>query len=293
MKSMTVVAPTILSPAARKIVAEKNIDPAQIQGTGKGGRVTKQDAIGFKRSSEIESQATEIPEIRTKMVYARNQTAETPQSSPNIIAMPTMFYEIDMTQVLLFQEKYREFFEKQYGVRLEIISFFVRACAKVLKEIPALNAEIDGDEVVYKNCCNLGIAIDTDQGVVVPVLRDADHFNFLDIEKIIMSLEEKAQEGKLNVGDLIGSSFTISNEGAKGALMSTPILSPSKSSILGLYKIEKRAVVVNDMIQIRPMMYVALTYDCRLVEAKEATQFLARIRGLIEDPACLLFSIKE
>lgn len=293
MKSMTVVAPTILSPAARKIVAEKNIDPAQIQGTGKGRRVTKQDAIGFKRSSKIESQATEIREIRTKMIYPRNQTAETPQSSPNIIAMPTIFYEVDMTQVLLFQEKYREFFEKQYGVRLEIISFFVRACAKVLKEIPALNAEIDGDEIVYKNCCNLGIAIDTDQGVVVPVLRDADHFNFLDIEKIIMSLEAKAQEGKLNVGDLIGSSFTISNEGAKGALMSTPILSPSKSLILGLYKIEKRAVVVNDMIQIRPMMYVALTYDCRLVEAKEATQFLARIRGLIEDPACLLFSIKE
>jgi 2-oxoglutarate dehydrogenase E2 component (dihydrolipoamide succinyltransferase) len=205
--------------------------------------------------------------------------------------MLTTFNEIDMSAVVALRQRYRDEFEKRHGVRLGFMSFFVKASLLALKEIPGVNAEIDGDDIVYKNHYDIGVAVGTEEGLVVPVLRDADRLGFAEIEKAIAELGRKAREGKLSIADLSGGTFTISNGGIYGSLLSAPILNPPQSGILGMHKIERRPVAVGDKVEIRPMMYVALTYDHRIVDGREAVTFLVRIKECIEDPSRMLFEL--
>jgi 2-oxoglutarate dehydrogenase E2 component (dihydrolipoamide succinyltransferase) len=306
----------ILSPAARKMAEEGHIQPQDLQGTAPGGRVTKNDVSQFETNraasaapttsqssapsdtayamtsvSSRQVQQIAQPEERVRMTRLRQRIAERLKEAQNTAAMLTTFNEIDMSHVMATRDSYREKFEKRFGIKLGFMSFFVKAVVSALKEIPAVNAEIDGEYIIYKNYYDIGVAVAAPQGLVVPVVRDADHLNFAEIEITIAQLGEKARTGKLSMEDLNGGTFTITNGGVFGSLMSTPILNPPQSGILGMHKIQKRPVVVDDRIDIRPMMYVALTYDHRVIDGREAVTFLVRVKENIEDPQRILLGV--
>ncbi len=285
-----------LSPAPKKLAAENNIDTSKISGSGKDGRVTKGDVLeaissGAKAQAPAAPKAPanfgEKPVERVKMSKLRLKVAERLKESQNTAAILTTFNEVDMSAVMALRAEYKDIFEKKHGVKLGFMSFFVRACIEALKEIPAVNAEIDGTDIVYKNFYDIGVAVGSPQGLVVPVLRDADKLGLAGIEAGIGELGKKARDGKLAIADLMGATFTISNGGVYGSLMSTPIINPPQSGILGMHKIQERPMVVNGKIEIRPMMYLALSYDHRIIDGKEAVTFLVRVKELIENPVKL------
>jgi 2-oxoglutarate dehydrogenase E2 component (dihydrolipoamide succinyltransferase) len=303
-----------VGPAARKLIAESGIDAAAIPATGPGGRIEKADVLAFlarpEAAAAVPAPLAPVPaprpaapptpsppvaagerEVRVRMTRLRRRIAERLKAAQNAAAMLTTFNEIDMNAVVALRQRYRDEFEKRHGVRLGFMSFFVKASILTLKEIPGVNAEIDGDDIVYKNHYDIGVAVGTEEGLVVPVLRDADRLGFAEIEKAIAELGRKARDGKLAIADLSGGTFTISNGGIYGSLLSTPILNPPQSGILGMHKIERRPVAVGDKVEIRPMMYVALTYDHRIVDGREAVTFLVRIKECIEDPSRMLFEL--
>lgn len=281
-------------PAARKAMAETGITPAV--GSGKDGRVTKVDVVvasnqpSFAKATEG-ARPTGPREERVKMSRLRQRIAERLKAAQNTAAMLTTFNEIDMTAVMALREAYKDSFEKTHGVKLGFMSLFAKACVQALREIPAVNAEIAGDEIIYKNYYDIGIAVGTEQGLVVPVVRDCDSLSLAEIEKTVGALGKKAKDGKLSIDDMTGGTFTITNGGIYGSLMSTPILNPPQSGILGMHKIQKRPIAVGDKIEIRPMMYVALSYDHRIIDGREAVTFLVRIKECIEDPQRLLLSV--
>ena len=284
----------VLSPAARKIAEEKNIDTSKVKGTGKDGRITKEDVSGQSESKSEpskKSSSSQGQEERVRMTRLRQRIAERLKESQQTAALLTTFNEIDMTNVMALRSQHKETFLKRHGTKLGFMSFFTKAAVAALKEIPAVNAEIDGNEVIYKNYYNIGMAVGTEQGLVVPVVKNADDLSFAGIEKAIIEFADKARSGKLSMDDLSGGTFTITNGGVYGSLMSTPIVNPPQSGILGLHKIEKRPVAIDDQVVIRPMMYVALTYDHRLIDGKEAVTFLVRVKEFIENPERLLLEV--
>ncbi|HEV2300176.1 MAG TPA: 2-oxoglutarate dehydrogenase complex dihydrolipoyllysine-residue succinyltransferase, partial [Stellaceae bacterium] len=283
---------------------ENGVDPAAIPAGGPGGRIEKADVLAFlarpQPSAASPPAAPPAPspppaaggrEVRLRLTRLRQRIAERLKAAQNAAAMLTTFNEIDMSAVTALRERYRDEFAKRHGVRLGFMSFFVKAAVVALKEVPGVNAEIDGDDIVYKNHYDIGVAVGTEEGLVVPVLRDADRLGFAEIEKAIAELGKKARDGKLAIPDLSGGTFTISNGGIYGSLLSTPILNPPQAGILGMHKIERRPVAVGDRVEIRPMMYVALTYDHRIVDGREAVTFLVRIKECIEDPSRMLFDL--
>ena len=287
-----------LSPAPKKLVSENNVDISAISGSGKDGRITKGDVLAAISSPNSQASATSNnsdfgskPTERVKMSKLRQKIAERLKSSQNTAAILTTFNEVDMTAIMAIRNEYKEIFEKKHGAKLGFMSFFVKACVTALKEIPAVNAEIDGTDIIYKNFYDIGVAVGSPQGLVVPVLREADKLNLAQVEKGIVELGIKARDGKLTVPDLTGATFTISNGGVYGSLMSTPIINPPQSGILGMHKIQERPMAVNGEIKIRPMMYLALSYDHRIIDGKEAVTFLVRIKELLEDPRRLVLDI--
>ena len=288
-----------LSPAVRKMVEENKVDTAAVSGTGKDGRLTKGDVIAHLEKPAAEAKPLVIPaapapaarapsdasrEERVKMSRLRLTIARRLKDAQNTAAMLTTFNEVDMTATMALRNQYKDIFEKKHGVKLGFMSFFVKACIQALKEIPAVNAEIDGDDIVYKNFYNIGVAVGTDKGLVVPVLRDADMLSFAGIEKTISEYGKRARDGNLQIADMQGGTFTISNGGVYGSLMSTPILNAPQSGILGMHKIQERPMAINGQVVIRPMMYLALSYDHRIVDGKEAVTFLVRVKENLEDP---------
>ncbi len=299
-----------LSPAVRKLVADNDLDPAAIPATGKGGRITKADALNVIEFAAAEPAPAPAPEPapaakpapvlpradndreeRVRMTRLRQRIAERLKEAQNTAAMLTTFNEVDMTGVMAARSRFRDRFQEKHGVKLGFMSFFAKACMVALKEIPAVNARIDGDEIVYRNYCDLGIAVGTEQGLVVPVLRDADRKSFAEIEKEIGGLGRAARDGKLTMAQLTGGTFTITNGGVYGSLLSTPILNTPQSGILGMHKIQPRPVAVGDAVEIRPMMYLALSYDHRIIDGGEAVTFLVRVKECLEAPERILLDI--
>ncbi len=279
----------ILSPAAKKLATEANLVPEKIVGTGKDSRVTKGDVL-----SQLSTRTTilsEKKEERVKMSRLRQRIAERLKESQNTAAILTTFNEVDMTNIMELRNKYKDKFFDKHGVKLGFMSFFVKAAIVALQEIPTVNAEISGDEIIYKNFYDIGVAVGTEQGLVVPVVRDADKMSFADIEKEIGNLGAKARQGKLSMADLTGGTFTISNGGVYGSLLSTPIINPPQSGILGMHKTQERPVAINGKVEIRPMMYLALSYDHRIIDGKEAVTFLVRVKECIENPERILFDL--
>ncbi len=286
-----------LSPAPKKLAAENDVDTSKISGTGKDGRVTKGDVLDVIANGAVVQQK-EAPAVingkpteRVKMSKLRQKIAERLKESQNTAAILTTFNEVDMTAVMALRAEYKDAFEKKHGVKLGFMSFFVKACVTALKELPAVNAEIDGTDIVYKNFYDIGVAVGSPQGLVVPVLREADHLNLAQVEKGIGELGVKARDGKLAIADLMGATFTISNGGVYGSLMSTPIINPPQSAILGMHKIQERVMVIGGEMKIRPMMYLALSYDHRIIDGKEAVTFLVRVKELLEDPRRLVLDL--
>ncbi|MFP3011663.1 MAG: 2-oxoglutarate dehydrogenase complex dihydrolipoyllysine-residue succinyltransferase [Rickettsia sp.] len=287
----------ILAPSVQKLVTENKLDPNNIKGTGRDGRITKSDVL---ETINTPSAATSTPTVnktneervqRVRMSRLRKTIAQRLKDSQNTAAILTTFNEIDMSKVIALRNQYKEEFEKKHAVKLGFMSFFVKATIEALKLIPSVNAEIDGDDLVYKNYYDIGVAVGTEQGLVVPVVRDADKMGFAEVEKAIGTLAKKAREGKLSMADLSGGTFSISNGGVYGSLLSTPIINPPQSGILGLHKTEERAVVIDGKIEIRPMMYIALSYDHRIIDGKEGVSFLVKIKELIENPEKLLLNL--
>jgi 2-oxoglutarate dehydrogenase E2 component (dihydrolipoamide succinyltransferase) len=287
------------SPAAKKIAAEKNLALAEVAGSGRDGRVTKGDvlsAVMDRQTSPGSPVGQSVGsgtryEERVKMTRLRQRIAERLKEAQNTAAMLTTFNEVDMTRLIEMRATYKDAFEKKHGSRLGFMSFFIAAAVQALKELPSLNAEIQGEEIVYKNYYDIGVAVAAPQGLVVPVVRNADARSFAGIENEIVALGQKAKNGKLTLEDLSGATFTITNGGVFGSLMSTPILNPPQSGILGMHKVEKRPIVVNDQIVVRSMMYVALTYDHRIVDGREAVTFLVHIKDALENPERMLLNI--
>ena len=294
-----------LSPAVRKIVDDNNLDPSKITGTGKDGRLTKGDVLTHMEEGGASAPAaapapqaspavvTEqgAREERVRMTRLRQRIAERLKEAQNTAAMLTTFNEIDMTNCMALRAQYKDSFEKRHGIKLGFMSFFVKACIQALKDFPAVNASIDGDDLVYKNYYDIGVAVSTPNGLVVPVLRDADKKSFADVEAGIVDLGTRARDGKLEMSDLTGGTFTITNGGIFGSLMSTPILNVPQSGILGMHKIQERPVAVNGEVKIRPMMYIALSYDHRIIDGREAVSFLVRVKDAVEDPQRLLLDL--
>jgi 2-oxoglutarate dehydrogenase E2 component (dihydrolipoamide succinyltransferase) len=280
-------APYKLSPAVEKWVGDNNLNPAEIQGTGKDGRITKADVI----SHMGQDRTSERLEERLPMSRLRLRIAERLKQAQNTAAILTTFNEIDMSTVNSLRAKYKDSFEKKYGVKLGYMSFFVKACVHALKKIPMMNSRIEGDEIVTCNYTDIGVAISAPQGLVVPVLRDADLLSFADVEKNVIAYGQKAKEGKLAIEDMTGGTFTITNGGTFGSLLSTPIINPPQSGILGMHKIQERPVVENGQIVIRPMMYVALSYDHRLIDGREAVTFLVTVKECLENPGLFLLDV--
>jgi 2-oxoglutarate dehydrogenase E2 component (dihydrolipoamide succinyltransferase) len=288
-------------PSVQRIAAESGADFAGASGSGKDGRLTKSDALAIienraqapapTRPQPLAPRALSDREERVKMTRLRQTVARRLKEAQNTAAMLTTFNEADMSAVMAARNKYKDIFEKRHGVKLGFMSFFVKACVTALKEIPNVNAEIDGDDIIYKNFYDIGIAVGTDRGLVVPVLRDADQKSMADIEKEIGELGLKARDGGLKLEDLQGATFTISNGGVYGSLMSTPILNAPQSGILGMHKIQDRPIVVDKQIVVRPMMYLALSYDHRIVDGKEAVTFLVRVKEGLEDPERMLLDL--
>ncbi|MGB8313185.1 MAG: 2-oxoglutarate dehydrogenase complex dihydrolipoyllysine-residue succinyltransferase [Aestuariivirga sp.] len=283
-----------LSPAVLKIVTEKQIDPASVTGTGKDGRLTKGDVL--EQLSKPAALPTTAPapaggEERVKMSRLRLTIARRLKEAQNTAAMLTTFNEVDMSAVMTLRNSFKDVFEKKHGVKLGFMSFFAKAVIQALKDVPAVNAEIDGEDLVYKNYYHLGVAVGTEKGLVVPVVRDADRMSFATIEKTISDYGRKARDGQLQIADMQGGTFTISNGGVYGSLMSTPILNAPQSGILGMHKIQDRPVAVGGQVVIRPMMYLALSYDHRIVDGKEAVTFLVRVKESLEDPQRALLDL--
>jgi 2-oxoglutarate dehydrogenase E2 component (dihydrolipoamide succinyltransferase) len=294
----------IAGPAARKLAEERNIDISGMAGSGKDGRVTKADVANAPAAAPAAAAKPAAPaprpsgprpnaerEERVRMSRLRKRIAERLKEAQNTAAMLTTFNEADMTAIMALRDRVKDAFEKKHGSKLGFMSFFVKACIQALKEIPAVNAEIDGDDLVYKNYYDIGVAVGTPQGLVVPVVRDADTMSFARIEQKIAELGHKARDGKLTLDDLSGGTFTISNGGIYGSLMSTPILNPPQSGILGMHKIMQRPIAVGSEIKLRPMMYLALSYDHRVVDGREAVTFLVRVKECLEDPERLLLEV--
>ncbi|MBV9262115.1 MAG: 2-oxoglutarate dehydrogenase complex dihydrolipoyllysine-residue succinyltransferase [Pseudolabrys sp.] len=298
---------TVQPPSVRKMAAESGVDPSKVQGTGMHGQVTKGDMMAaIERSA---AQPTPVPsqapvqmrapspaddasrEERVPMTRLRQTIARRLKDAQNTAAMLTTYNEVDMSAVMKMRADYKDLFEKKHGVKLGFMGFFTRACIQALKEVPAVNAEIDGNDIVYKNYYHVGIAVGTERGLVVPVVRDADHLSLAGIEKAINALGKKARDGQLKIEDMQGGTFTISNGGVYGSLMSMPILNAPQSGILGMHKIQERPVAIGGKIEIRPMMYLALTYDHRVVDGQGAVTFLVRVKENLEDPARIVLDL--
>lgn len=291
------------APSAKKLMAENNISPNQITGTGKEGRIMKDDVLKVVQSAVIRttenSPVSRAPsavedadrEERVKMTRLRQTIAKRLKDSQNTAAMLTTYNEVDMTEVMSLRNEFKELFEKKHGTKLGFMSFFTKACCHALKEVPEVNAEIDGTDIVYKNYVHMGIAAGTPTGLVVPVIRNADSMSFAEIEKSISEKGKRARDGKLSMDEMQGGTFTISNGGVYGSLMSSPILNPPQSGILGMHKIQDRPMAINGEVVIRPMMYLALSYDHRIVDGKGAVTFLVRVKEALEDPRRLLMDL--
>ena len=282
-----------LSPSVRKIVQENNIDISNIKGTGKSGRISKGDLINVmgKIPQPSKRKITHGPEERVKMTRLRLTIAKRLKESQDSAAMLTTFNEVDMNDVMQMRQDYQEDFQKKYSVKLGFMSFFVKSSVVALKNFPAVNAEVEKNHIIYKNYYNISIAIGTERGLVVPVLKNADELSFADIEKNIFSLSEKAKQGKITINDLQGGTFTISNGGIYGSMLSTPILNPPQTGILGMHNIVDRPVVKNGSVVIRPIMYLALSYDHRIIDGKEAVSFLKTIKECLEEPRRLFLDL--
>ena len=292
------------APSAAKMMEERDIEPSSVAGSGKRGQVLKEDvlkALDTTGSSKAEAPAPTAPraaraedqggEERVKMTRLRQTIAKRLKDAQNSAAMLTTFNEVDMKPVMDLRNSYKELFEKKHGVKLGFMGFFTRAVVHALKEIPAVNAEIDGTDIIYKNFAHIGVAVGTEKGLVVPVVRDADQMSIAEVEKEISRLGRAARDGQLSMADMQGGTFTISNGGVYGSLMSTPILNAPQSGILGMHKIQERPVVVGGQVVIRPMMYLALSYDHRIVDGKEAVTFLVRVKESLEDPQRLVLDL--
>ena len=299
-----------MGPAVRKLIAEHELDPESIRGSGKGGRVTRPDVLEFLKSRPAAAQPTEVkpagspavtpglpeadedrPQKRVPMSRLRARIAERLLHAAQGTAMLTTFNEVNMQPVMEMRARYKDEFEKVHGVRLGFMSFFVRAAAEALKRHPDINASIDGDDIVYHGFCDIGVAISSERGLVVPILRNAEYMSLAEIETYIMEFSTRARDNKLEMEDITGGTFTISNGGVFGSMLSTPILNPPQSAILGMHKIQDRPVAEDGQVVIRPIMYLALTYDHRIVDGKSAVTFLATIKELLEDPASMLLDI--
>jgi 2-oxoglutarate dehydrogenase E2 component (dihydrolipoamide succinyltransferase) len=283
----------ILSPAVKRIVEEKRIDISTISGSGRDGRILKGDLLESMGLPSVPSsaRATKGDEERVKMTRLRATIAKRLKEAQNNAAMLTTFNEIDMSRIIEMRAEYKDGFQKRYGVKLGFMSFFVRSCVEALKAFPIINAEIQQDEIVYKNYYNIGVAVGTEKGLVVPVVRDADELSFADIEKQIIALGEKAKLGQLSIEELQGGTFTITNGGIYGSMLSTPILNPPQSGVLGMHNIVQRAVVVDGKVEVRPIMYLALSYDHRIIDGKDAVSFLVRVKEYLEDPRRLFLNL--
>ena len=294
------------APSAEKLMAEKGLSPDQVQGTGRDGRIMKEDVLNAVTAAPAPAAAAPAPvatprapvsaddasrEERVKMTRLRQTIAKRLKDSQNTAAMLTTYNEVDMTEVMALRNQYKDQFEKKHGVRLGFMSFFTKACCHALKEVPEVNAEIDGTDIVYKNFVHMGVAAGTPTGLVVPVIRDADAMSFAAIEKTIAEKGRRARDGKLSMAEMQGGTFTISNGGVYGSLMSSPILNPPQSGILGMHKIQDRPMAINGQVVIRPMMYLALSYDHRIVDGKGAVTFLVRVKEALEDPRRLLMDL--
>jgi 2-oxoglutarate dehydrogenase E2 component (dihydrolipoamide succinyltransferase) len=301
-------ADTPLAPSVRRIAAETGTDAAAVPGTGKDGRVTKGDMLAaieraaaqptpvVASAAAVQARAPSPPddaarEERVRMTRLRQTIARRLKDAQNTAAMLTTFNEVDMSHIMALRSQYRELFEKKHGAKLGFMGFFVRACVQALKEIPVVNAEIDGADIVYKNYYHIGIAVGTERGLVVPVVRDADQKSIADIEKAISDFGRRARDGALKIEELQGGTFTITNGGIYGSLMSTPILNAPQSGILGMHKIQERPMVIGGKIEARPMMYLALSYDHRLVDGREAVTFLVRVKECLEEPSRLVLDL--
>jgi 2-oxoglutarate dehydrogenase E2 component (dihydrolipoamide succinyltransferase) len=308
-----------LAPAVRKLIEENGLDPKEVAASGKDGRLTKGDVLAFLEARDkttitpvapppaptpaapppaspapaapVAARPAGAREERVRMTRLRKRIAERLKQAQNTAAMLTTFNEVDMTNVMALRNLHKDAFEKKHGVKLGFMSFFVKAAIVGLKEIPAVNGEIDGEDIVYKNHYDIGVAVGTEQGLVVPVVRDADQMTFAAIEANITELGRKARDGKLTIEELTGGTFTISNGGVYGSLLSTPILNPPQSGILGMHKIQPRPVAVGDKVEVRPMMYLALSYDHRIIDGREAVTFLVRVKECIEDPQRILLDM--
>jgi len=283
----------ILSPAVRKIVEENKIDLAKVEGTGKEGRVLKGDLLSLMgvNPEPSERKIKHGQEERIKMSRLRQTIAKRLKQAQENAALLTTFNEVDMTRIMEMRKENQEDFQNRYGIKLGFMSFFVKACVAALKTFPSVNAEIEGDEIIYKNYYNISFAVGTEKGLVVPVLRDADELSFADIEKNIKNISEKARDGKLTIEDLQGGTFTISNGGVYGSMLSTPILNLPQSGVLGMHNIVERPMVVDGEIKIRPIMYLALSYDHRIIDGKESVSFLKMVKENLEDPRRLFLNI--
>ena len=296
-----------LAPSVRKLAAESGMDVSAVPGSGKDGRITKGDMMAaieraasqptpVAQTSAMQARAPSPPddaarEERVRMTKLRQTIARRLKDAQNTAAMLTTFNEVDMSEVMKLRMQYKEVFEKKHGTKLGFMGFFVRACVQALKDIPAVNAEIDGTDIVFKNYYHIGVAVGTEKGLVVPVVRDADQLSLAEIEKKIGDLGRRAREGQLKIDEMQGGTFTITNGGVYGSLMSTPILNAPQSGILGMHKIQERPVAVAGKIEIRPMMYLALSYDHRVVDGQQAVTFLVRVKEVLEDPSRLVLDL--
>ncbi|MDQ2079210.1 2-oxoglutarate dehydrogenase complex dihydrolipoyllysine-residue succinyltransferase [Xanthobacteraceae bacterium Astr-EGSB] len=297
-----------VAPSVRRLSAESGVDATTVPGSGKDGRVTKGDMLAAieraaaqptpvpQPAAAVQVRAPSAPddaarEERVRMTKLRQTIARRLKDAQNNAAMLTTFNEVDMSHVMALRAQYKDLFEKKHGVKLGFMGFFVKACVQALKELPAVNAEIDGTEIIYKNYCHVGIAVGTEKGLVVPVVRDCDHKGIAEIEKTIADFGRRARDGNLKIDEMQGGTFTITNGGIYGSLMSTPILNAPQSGILGMHKIQDRPVVVAGKIEVRPMMYLALSYDHRIVDGREAVTFLVRVKESLEDPARLVLDL--
>ncbi len=279
------------SPSARKMADNNNVDVDAVSGSGKGGRVMKEDVVSHMSGGSSAPVSAGPREERVKMTRLRSRIAERLMESQHGTATLTTFNDVDMSAIMQVRKDYRDVFEKKHGVRLGFMSFFMKAAVHALKMIPSVNAEIEDGHVVYKNYYDIGCAVSTPQGLVVPVVRDVDHKSFAEIEKTIMDLGSRARDGKLSMDEMMGGSFTVTNGGVFGSMLSTPIINPPQSGILGMHRIEDRPVVRNGEIVVRPMMYIALSYDHRIIDGRESVTFLRTIKECIEDPKRLLLDI--
>ena len=281
------------APSAEKIMQEKNISPSSLKGSGRGGRIMKEDVINLPNNQNtLPNASTSMQsEEKVKMTRLRQTIARRLKESQNTAAMLTTYNEADMTAILKIRSEFKDQFFSKHGVKLGFMSFFVKACCKALEEVPEVNAQIDEDHIIYKHYVNMGVAVGTDNGLVVPVLKNADTMSFSDIEKEINKMGLRARDGKLSMDDMTGGTFTISNGGIYGSLMSSPILNSPESGILGMHKIQDRPIAIDGKIEIRPMMYLALSYDHRIVDGKGAVTFLVRVKENLEDPRRLLIDL--